>query len=243
LSPAASNAVAAPLGDEHHARLVIVAPARPAPALPAPPPVTSRAGSRYDRFVKPVLDRVVAAVLLVVLLPVLVVVAAALLVTLGRPLLYVQPRVGRAGRTFGMLKFRTMRPDRRRRDESVPAHLDRRRTHKSDADPRHTRIGRALRRSSLDELPQLWNVLRGDMSVVGPRPELPGIVDGYVDWQHQRHEVKPGITGLWQVTERSTSAGEMHLHTATDLVYLERLSLRTDLAILARTPVSLAKGR
>jgi lipopolysaccharide/colanic/teichoic acid biosynthesis glycosyltransferase len=157
--------------------------------------------------------------------------------------LLVQPRIGRAGRTFGMLKFRTMHPCRRHRYEAVPPEQDRRCRHKSDEDPRHTRLGRLLRQTSLDELPQVWNVLRGDMSLVGPRPELPAIVAGYADWQHRRHEVKPGITGLWQVTERTHSAGEMHLHTGTDLAYLEQLSLRTDLAILIRTPIVLMRGR
>jgi lipopolysaccharide/colanic/teichoic acid biosynthesis glycosyltransferase len=81
------------------------------------------------------------------------------------------------------------------------------------------------------------------MSLVGPRPELTDIVACYDDWQHQRHVVKPGITGLWQVTDRQITAGEMHLHTATDIAYVERISLRTDLGILLRTPGALTKGR
>jgi lipopolysaccharide/colanic/teichoic acid biosynthesis glycosyltransferase len=205
--------------------------------------IASRAGSRYDRFAKPVIDRLTAGVLLLLALPALALVALVVLVTLGRPVLFVQQRVGRDGHAFGMLKFRTMHPDRRQRLQPVPVERDRRRHHKSDADPRHTRIGRFLRQTSLDELPQLWNVMRGDMSLVGPRPELPAIVSRYHHWQHQRHQVKPGITGLWQVTERAHSAGEMHLHTATDIAYLQRLSLRTDLAILLRTPACLARGR
>jgi lipopolysaccharide/colanic/teichoic acid biosynthesis glycosyltransferase len=212
-------------------------------AVHAGPVICSRAGNPYDRCAKPVLDRVLAAGLLLLMLPVLAIVALVVLVTLGRPVLFVQPRVGRAGRTFGMLKFRTMQPCRRRHHDAVPQEQERRRQHKSDEDPRHTRLGRRLRSTSLDELPQILNVLRGDMSLVGPRPELPAIVAGYAEWQHQRHAVKPGITGLWQVTERAHSAGEMHRHTTTDLAYLERLSLRTDLAILIRTPTALTRGR
>jgi lipopolysaccharide/colanic/teichoic acid biosynthesis glycosyltransferase len=205
--------------------------------------VRSSADSGYSRLLKPIIDRAGAAVLFAVLLPVLVLAAAVLLLTLGRPLFYRQRRVGRHGEVFEMVKFRTMQPDRRRRLQPVDPHECRRRTHKSDADPRHTGIGRFLRRTSLDELPQLWNVLRGDMSLVGPRPELEQIVAGYAAWQHQRHQVKPGITGLWQVTERCFSAGDMHHHVATDLTYLERVSLRADLRILALTPLALLKGR
>lgn len=203
----------------------------------------SRAGCPYDRLVKPVLDRIGAAVLLLVTLPVMLAVCLAVYVRLGRPIFFRQPRVGRGGVPFGMLKFRTMEPDRRHRQVPYPRSKDRRRHHKSADDPRHTGIGRFLRRCSLDELPQLWNVLRGDMSLVGPRPELASIVARYEDWQHQRHQVKPGITGLWQVTDRQTSDGDMHLHTGTDLLYIEQISLRTDLRILLRTPIALTKGR
>jgi lipopolysaccharide/colanic/teichoic acid biosynthesis glycosyltransferase len=213
------------------------------PPATSRPEVASRAGTRYERLAKPLLDRLLGLLVLALLLPVVLAVALTVLLTLGRPVLFRQSRVGRDGRSFGMLKFRTMRPDRRNRAESVPPHQDRRRHHKSDADPRHTRVGRFLRRTSLDELPQLWNVVRGDMSLVGPRPELPSIVARYEDWQHLRHQVKPGITGLWQVTERAGSGGEMHLHTDTDLAYVEQVSLRTDLGILVRTPRALLGGR
>jgi lipopolysaccharide/colanic/teichoic acid biosynthesis glycosyltransferase len=214
-------------------------------AIPPTPPVLltrSRAGCVYDRYVKPVLDRMGASILLLLTLPVMLLVCLAVYVRLGRPVFFRQPRVGRGGVTFGMLKFRTMQPDRRRRQVPVNG-KDRRRQHKSANDPRHTRLGRLLRRCSLDELPQLWNVLRGDMSLVGPRPELTSIVATYEDWQHQRHQVKPGLTGLWQVTDRRSSDGDMHLHTGTDLLYVEQISLWTDLRILLRTPVALTKGR
>src|SRR5205807_7999289 len=110
---------------------------------------------------------------------------------------------------------------------------ERRRCHKTATDPRVTRIGRVLRALSIDELPQLVNVLRGDMSLVGPRPELVEIAAKYEPWQHARHAVKPGVTGLWQISERTTTP--MHEATAVDLEYVERLSFFTDCAILART--------
>lgn len=120
---------------------------------------------------------------------------------------------------------------------------ERRLTHKSLDDPRHTRLGRFLRASSLDELPQLVNVVRGELSLVGPRPELPEIVAGYGEWQHDRHRVKPGITGLWQVTER-VDATPMYLHVDTDLRYVEEVSPLLDLRILLLTlPVVLGGGR
>jgi lipopolysaccharide/colanic/teichoic acid biosynthesis glycosyltransferase len=132
-------------------------------------------------------------------------------------------------------------PDRRAHQERRHAERrtndDRRHTHKTPADPRHTSLGRFLRRFSLDELPQLFNVLRGELSLVGPRPELPEVVAAYEPWQHARHQVKPGITGLWQVTERSADS-LMHLHVATDLRYIERMSATTDLTIMLRTPAA-----
>jgi lipopolysaccharide/colanic/teichoic acid biosynthesis glycosyltransferase len=209
----------------------------------APTQTMSRGHSRYGRFVKPGIDWLGALLLCLVLVPVFAAVAVVLLATLGRPLLIRQRRVGRNGRVFGMYKFRTMHPCRRKERRPVPSEADRRRRHKTPDDPRHTDVGRFLRRYSLDEFPQLWNVLRGEMSLVGPRPELELVVSGYAAWQHQRHQVKPGVTGLWQVTERASSNGNMHLHTEVDLAYLEQISLRTDLGILLRTPLAaLGKG-
>jgi lipopolysaccharide/colanic/teichoic acid biosynthesis glycosyltransferase len=192
----------------------------------------SRKPSRYERSLKPVVDRVAALVMLVVLAPLLAAVAFGVLLTLGRPVLYRQARVGQHGRTFQMLKFRTMKPDRRQAQRNYEG-PDRRRTHKTPHDPRHTPFGRLLREYSLDELPQLWNVVRGDLSLVGPRPELTAIVDHYELWQHERHQVKPGLTGLWQVTERGN--GLMHEHTDVDLRYVSTLSWRIDLKIMLLT--------
>jgi lipopolysaccharide/colanic/teichoic acid biosynthesis glycosyltransferase len=254
-------------------------------ALPAVLPgvlVPVRSRTRYERIVKPLLDRTVASLLLVVLVPVLLGVAMLVRLQLGPGVIYRQERVGRGGQPFKMLKFRTMHQDRRRRpdgqlrdDRRIGADRRtgsdrrvrqcafdgderrsgqdrrvgerrradcRRRNHKSPHDPRHTRLGRFLRRTSLDELPQLINVVRGELSLVGPRPELPEVVARYEPWQHARHWVKPGITGLWQVTHRS-SGEPMHLHVDTDLRYVDKLSVATDLLILARTlPAILGVG-
>ena len=185
----------------------------------------------YRRRIKPLLDRLVGLLVLVVLVPVLVGLALVVLLSLGRPVLFVQQRVGHHGRPFPVFKFRTMQQDRRR-VAVVPA-VERRATHKSDADPRHTRTGRLLRRWSLDELPQLLNIVRGEMSLVGPRPELPHVVARYEVWQHRRHEVRPGLTGLWQITARGQ--GAMHERVDLDIAYVERCSFRTDLGILVRT--------
>jgi lipopolysaccharide/colanic/teichoic acid biosynthesis glycosyltransferase len=130
--------------------------------------------------------------------------------------------------------------NRRQGDRREPG-TDRRLTHKSEADPRHTRLGRVLRRTSLDELPQLVNVLRGELSLVGPRPELPEVVARYESWQHARHAVRPGITGLWQVTDRGTGEA-MHLFVSRDLEYLDRISARTDIGILLRTVPAVLGG-
>lgn len=192
-----------------------------------------RQSGPYEQWVKPTIDVVGAAVLLVALAPLIALGALLVLLTLGRPVILRQPRVGLKGGVFKVYKFRTMRPDRRTIESLVIE--DRRLTHKHPNDPRLNVVGRFLRKWSVDELPQLVNVLRGEMSLVGPRPEMLSIVQRhYEPWQHERHEVKPGLTGLWQVTDRG-SLEEMYKHTRTDLRYVERISLRMDLKILLLT--------
>jgi lipopolysaccharide/colanic/teichoic acid biosynthesis glycosyltransferase len=198
-------------------------------------PWVDRPRGPYVRFVKPSFDRVLALAVLSVAVVPMGVIAGVVASTIGRPVLFRQRRVGVDGELFEVLKFRTMRPDRR--GQRLDVIHDRRRTHKSDADPRHTKVGRVLRRYSLDELPQLFNVLRGEMSVVGPRPELDHVVEQYPPALHQRHYVKPGLTGLWQVSARGS--GPMHENGQWDLAYVNRVSLRTDLQILAKTPRAL----
>lgn len=203
--------------------------------------LAQRAPSRYERWVKPVIDRVVAAVLVLLFTPVLLVVAIAVLIAIGRPVLFGQTRIGRDGRAFSMFKFRTMLPDRRDRQGSYDG-PERRRTHKSPDDPRHTPLGRLMRKLSLDELPQLFNVLRGEMSLVGPRPELVDLTATFEPWQRMRHVVKPGVTGLWQVTERGRGR-RLHECVDVDLTYIDGLSFRRDLLIFLRTPIALLRTR
>jgi lipopolysaccharide/colanic/teichoic acid biosynthesis glycosyltransferase len=198
-------------------------------------------GARWaDSPSKRVLDLVVAVTLLVCVWPLLLVIAVAVKLDSPGPALFWQERVGYRGRRISIVKFRTMRPDRRKRADPPPG-PDRRRAHKSKSDPRVTRLGRLLRRTCLDELPQLWNVLRGDLSFVGPRPELPEIVARYEPWQHARHTVKPGLTGWWQVNRDDVRP--MHLATELDLFYLENQSLWLDLWILWRTLGVAIRGR
>ncbi|TFZ04068.1 sugar transferase [Ramlibacter humi] len=173
---------------------------------------------------KRLFDIVVAAVALVVLSPVLLAAAVAVAADSGLPVLFRQMRVGRGGQPFRMLKFRSMVADAPQRG---PAWT-------SSGDPRITRVGRFLRRSSIDELPQLVNVLRGDMSLVGPRPDLPSQEADYrpEDWQ-QRCAVRPGITGLAQATLRSQATPEQRL--AADLAYARAPGFIADLRILWMT--------
>jgi lipopolysaccharide/colanic/teichoic acid biosynthesis glycosyltransferase len=196
--------------------------------LPEVPP----ADSLYVRWCKPVLDRLAAGTLLLLALPLILVVALTVLLSLGRPVLYRQRRVGQGGEVFRVWKFRTMLPDRRVVER--PVAVDRRVCHKREDDPRHTRVGTVLRRWRLDELPQLVNILSGSMSLVGPRPELVEVVSRYQPWQHRRHAVKPGLTGLWQVST-PTFSGLMHENTHIDLDYVDSVGLRTDVRILLRT--------
>ena len=181
--------------------------------------------------IKYAVSRLLAGVLLVVLSPLLAFIAGLLRLKLGKGVLYRQARVGRDGESFEILKFRTMDADRR--SARAPVEQDRRQTHKSDADPRHNALGRLLRKTSLDELPQLWNVVRGDMTLVGPRPELTEVAEKYGFRDHPRHVVVPGITGLWQVSEYRDRL--LHEHIDIDVDYVQRVSLGLDLQIIART--------
>lgn len=199
-----------------------------------------RQPTRYERWAKPLLDRSMALLLLVLLSPIMVMLSVVVVITIGRPVLLRQARGGRGGTSFAMLKFRTMLPDRRLRDVAY-AGPERRVTHKSADDPRHTLVGRIMRKLSLDELPQLINVVGGHMSLVGPRPEMMQLVEGYAPWQHCRHLVRPGLTGLWQTTERG-SGRVMHECVDLDLQYISTMSFRRDMAILLRTPSILLRS-
>ncbi len=196
--------------------------------------------SFYTRYGKSVCDRMASfAGLLILAIPMLFI-AALVRYSLGSPVLFRQRRMGLNGCVFEVLKFRSMNADRRYNSKDVDE--DHRITHKSDSDPRHTLVGRFLRRYSLDELPQLFNVLRGEMSLVGPRPELESVVKRfYADAMHQRHLVKPGLTGLWQISARGR--GPMHENGTWDIEYVRTISLATDLRILLKTPIVMLGDR
>lgn len=187
----------------------------------------------YERYGKRALDVVGASLLLLVVSPVVLLIMVVLRFSLGPGIFFTQERVGKGGRTFRMLKFRTMDQDRRSQDVTIEFD-DRRRTHKSTDDPRHTPVGRLLRRTSLDELPQVVNVVRGDMSLVGPRPELVSVAHRYGILNHPRHRVRPGITGPWQVSALR-SAGDLNAGLAIDEQYVTSVSLVRDGSILLRT--------
>ncbi len=201
--------------------------------------VVRRRRGAYVRYGKPAIDRVGGAILTVATAPVVGAALVAARVTLGPGVLLRQPRVGRDGTVFPMYKIRTMHPDRRL--NQLPFEGPERRTsHKRSDDPRHTPLGRVLRKYSIDELPQFWNVLRGDMSIVGPRPELVSVVDRYDLWEHPRHEVRPGITGPWQVSVFRSAP--LHENMQLDVEYVEQLSLRADVDVLRGTVEALRRA-
>jgi exopolysaccharide biosynthesis polyprenyl glycosylphosphotransferase len=184
--------------------------------------------------VKRAADIAGALVGLVVLSPLFLATALAIRRRDGRPVLFRQTRVGLNGRPFTLFKFRTMIPGAEEHLAEV-AHLNERNgiVFKAAADPRVTRFGRTLRATSVDELPQLWNVLKGDMSLVGPRPPLVAEVAEYDIWHRRRLSMKPGITGLWQVEARHEP--EFDRWVERDLAYIDRWSLLLDLKIILRT--------
>jgi len=188
----------------------------------------------YVRIWKPCIDRPLSVIIILLSAPLMVLVALLIRIKLGSSVIFRQRRIGLHGSSFDVFKFRTMLPDRRHTDVQIPiSSPDRRLTHKSRNDPRHTNAGRFLRRWSLDELPQFFNVAAGQMSLVGPRPELPSVVTRYEPWQHERHNVKPGMTGLWQVVARGV--GPMELRTDLDIEYARSVSFTLDLRILMAT--------
>jgi lipopolysaccharide/colanic/teichoic acid biosynthesis glycosyltransferase len=203
-------------------------------------------------FVKRTLDIVVSLIAIVVLAPVFLLLA--LLVKLdGGPVFFRQTRVGLNGREFKMLKFRSMCVDAEARLKDLLAKNEKASgiTFKMKDDPRITRVGKLLRKSSLDELPQFWNVLRGDMSLVGPRPPVPREVALYSLADRRRLLVKPGITCLWQVGERQGGVFEIGDRNAIDFPeqvsldvrYIESQSVRKDLWLLAKTVPAILFGK
>lgn len=188
----------------------------------------------YQRLMKRGFDFLVGSLLLLFSLPLMGIIALLVALDDGFPVFFRQKRVGENGALFDMLKFRTMVKNAEALQPQVRSYdKDGNEIYKSESDPRITRIGRILRRFSMDELPQFFNVVRGDMSLVGPRPEMPYLVEKYQPWQRKRFAVPPGLTGWWQVSGRS--AKPMHLNTEDDLYYISNYSLWLDIQILMRT--------
>jgi exopolysaccharide biosynthesis polyprenyl glycosylphosphotransferase len=191
--------------------------------LPEPMPA-------WEQSTKRIIDLVVSTLVLVVGMPVWIVLVLLIRITSPGPAIYRQQRVGRHGREFTMYKFRTMRQDAEAQTGPVWAVAD---------DPRYTPVGRWLRRTRLDEIPQFWNVFRGDMSLVGPRPERPFFVEKLareIPLYNRRHRVKPGITGWAQVKWKyDGSLDDVRQKVKYDLFYIENMSLRRDFQIIART--------
>lgn len=189
--------------------------------------MTSTRTSLYDS-VSQVYSRFAAAVLLVLLSPLMAVLAVLVRRSLGAPVLFRQERPGLGGHPFTIIKFRTMR-------EPLPLEA-----RVSSDGARLTPLGERLRASSLDELPSLWNVLRGDMNLVGPRPLLLEYLERYSPQQGRRHEIRPGLTGLAQVSGRNALSWERKL--ALDVEYVDRRSLSTDAWILLRTVLKVVRS-
>jgi exopolysaccharide biosynthesis polyprenyl glycosylphosphotransferase len=199
--------------------------------------------TRIARSSKRLLDVIGATIGLIVLSPLFLLCALAVKLTSRGPALFVQTRCGLGGAPFKFYKFRTMVEDAEDRKADL-AHLNEMHgpVFKIRRDPRTTRVGALLRKLSLDELPQLWNVLRGDMSLVGPRPPTPDEVEQYNQRQVQRLSVMPGITGLWQVSGRSDIA-DFEKWIELDLEYARRWTLWMDLRIMVKTVVVVLLAR
>jgi len=178
-------------------------------------------GGFYKRFVKRPMDIVLALIALILLSPVMLIVAILVRTKLGSPVIFKQERPGLNEKVFTMYKFRTMTDERDANGELLPDSV------------RLTKFGRFLRSTSLDELPELWNILKGDMSIVGPRPLLVQYLPLYNDHQRRRHEVRPGLTGLAQVSGRNAISWEEKFDL--DVQYVDNISFNNDCLILIRT--------
>jgi exopolysaccharide biosynthesis polyprenyl glycosylphosphotransferase len=198
--------------------------------------------NEYQRMVKRAFDLIFGSIFLVIAFPLMTMISIAIKLDSPGPAVFRQRRVGENGHLFWMYKFRSMVKDADNRlDEVVRYDEEGNLIHKSADDPRVTRVGNFLRRTSLDESPQLYNVIRGEMSLVGPRPELPFLVEKYEPWQCKRFAVPQGMTGWWQVNGRSDKP--MHLHTEDDLYYVQHYSLLLDIEILLKTVWVAMRGK
>ncbi len=198
--------------------------------------------NEVQRLMKRVFDLFVGGIAALIILPLLGLVALAIKIDSPGPIIFRQKRVGENGHLFNMYKFRSMVVGAEKmQDEFIEVDTDGQIVYKKADDPRVTRTGRIIRRTSLDELPQLLNVLKGDMSLVGPRPELPFMIDHYEPWQHKRFDVPQGMTGWWQINGRADRP--LHLHTDDDIYYIQNYSLWMDIYILLKTPWVVIRGK
>jgi exopolysaccharide biosynthesis polyprenyl glycosylphosphotransferase len=196
----------------------------------------------FQRLAKRAFDLILGGITFLLTAPIMLLIALLIKLDSPGPVLFKQERVGENRRRFQMYKFRSMVYDAEERTGEVIRHdVDGRLVYKRQDDPRITRLGQLIRRTSLDELPQLFNVLKGEMSLVGPRPEMPWVVEEYEAWQYQRFAVPQGITGWWQVNGRSEKP--MHMHTEEDLYYIKNYSLLLDLLILWKTVGAVLKRK
>jgi exopolysaccharide biosynthesis polyprenyl glycosylphosphotransferase len=198
--------------------------------------------TEFQRMIKRIFDLVLTTGILIFALPVMGFVALLIWLVDGKPILFTQQRVGENGKLFKFYKFRTMVPNAeelQKQVETVDSQGEL--IHKTRNDLRITSLGHFLRRLSLDELPQFFNVMRGNMSLVGPRPELPYLVDLYKPWQRKRFSVPQGMTGWWQIHGRSDKP--MHLHTEDDLYYIQNYSLWLDIQISMQTLWIILRGK
>lgn len=195
-----------------------------------------------QRLVKRMFDLALTSLLIAVTALPMAIITLLIKLDSDGPVLFRQQRVGENGRLFAMYKFRSMVVGAEKMQEDViEVDEDGQVIFKKADDPRVTRVGRFLRHTSLDELPQLFNVWRGDMSLVGPRPELPWLVGQYEPWQHKRLAVPQGMTGWWQINGRADKP--LHLHTEDDLYYVQNYSLWMDIYILLKTPWVVVRGK
>ncbi len=182
-----------------------------------------RLSTLYAKHGKYLLDFVAAFLLILIFSPLMILIAVLIKLSSRGPIFFSHKRVGFKNKLFVILKFRSLHID-------TPSYSEK---PDSNEDVRITSIGKWIRKTSLDELPQLFNVLKGDMSLVGPRPEMPFLAEKYEEWENQRHLVRPGMTGLWQLSPRRR--GSIRDGISVDLKYIENLSLWNDFKILLRT--------
>ncbi len=198
--------------------------------------------NEVQRLVKRAFDLVIAGTILLVASPFMLAIAGLIKLDSPGTVIFRQQRVGENGRLFPMYKFRSMVVGAELMQSDVEeTTTDGKLIFKKANDPRITNIGRLLRHTSLDELPQLINVMKGDMSLVGPRPELPWLVGQYEPWQHKRFAVPQGMTGWWQINGRADKP--LHLHTEDDIYYVQNYSLWMDIYILLKTPWVVVRGK